>query len=101
MRHEDRDSIRYLVNWANYSIEESTWEKAENCENAKDLIQQYHDRVLRMTTYHAMGDMADLDYMALAAITSPRSSHCPCCDPFPRKKRRMPPPRTHRAWPTW
>jgi hypothetical protein len=69
---EDRDGIRYLVNWANYSIEESTWEKAENCENAKDLIQQYHDRVLRMTTYHAMGDMADLDYMALAAITSPR-----------------------------
>ena len=50
----------------------STWEKAEDCENASDLIQQYHDRVLRMTTYHAMGDMADLDYMALAAITTPR-----------------------------
>jgi hypothetical protein len=31
--------------------EDSTWEKAENCKNATTAVQEYHDRVTRMTTY--------------------------------------------------
>jgi hypothetical protein len=45
-----------------YSPEDSTWEKAENCTNATTAVQEYHDRVTRMTTYHAQGDTGQVDY---------------------------------------
>lgn len=55
-----------------YSPEDSTWEKADNCTNATTAIQEYHDRVTRMTTYHAQGDTGQVDYSQLAAIVSAR-----------------------------
>jgi hypothetical protein len=69
---EDRDGIRYLVHWKGYSPEDSTWERAENCKNATAAVQDYHDRVTRMTTYHAHGDTGQVDYSQLAAIVSAR-----------------------------
>ena len=70
---EDRDGIRYLVMWSNYQIEESTWVHADKCVNAADKIQEYHDRVLRMTSYQAQGETSTVDYMQLAAIILPRT----------------------------
>ena len=35
-------------------------------------VQDYHDRVTRMTTYHAHGDTGQVDYSQLAAIVSAR-----------------------------
>jgi hypothetical protein len=70
---EDRDGIRYLVQWSNYQIEDSTWVHADECGDAQEKIQDYHDRVLRMTTYNAHGDTSTLDYMQLASIVQPRT----------------------------
>ena len=70
---EDRDGIRYLVQWSNYQIEDSTWVHADKCGDAQEKIQDYHDRVLRMTTYNAHGDTSALDYMQLASIIQPRT----------------------------
>jgi hypothetical protein len=70
---EDRDSICYLVMWSNYQIEESTWVHADKCVNAADKIQEYHDRVLRMTSYQAQERTSTVDYMQLAAIILPRT----------------------------
>jgi hypothetical protein len=70
---EDRDGIRYLVQWSNYQIEDSPWVHANKCGDAQEKIQDYHDRVLRMTTYNAHGDTSTLDYMQLPSIIQPRT----------------------------
>ena len=36
---EDRDGIRYLVQWSNYQIEDSTWVHADECGDAQEKIQ--------------------------------------------------------------
>ena len=39
-----RDKLQYLVKWKNYPQEESTWEPAENLENASKTIKDFHSK---------------------------------------------------------
>ena len=34
--------IKYLVKWKGYPESENSWEPAENLENAKDMVEDYH-----------------------------------------------------------
>jgi hypothetical protein len=36
--------LRYLVKWMGYDHSENTWEKPENVENAKELVDQFHTK---------------------------------------------------------
>ena len=36
--------IEYLIKWAKYKDDESTWEPIENLENSKELIEEYENK---------------------------------------------------------
>ena len=37
--------IEYLIKWAKYKDDESTWEPIENLENSKELIEEYENKI--------------------------------------------------------
>jgi transposase InsO family protein len=40
----ERGKLRYLIDWKGYSVDERTWEPAENVQHAERLVQQFHSQ---------------------------------------------------------
>ena len=44
-RQERREKVRYLVRWKRYIVEEDMWKGLENLKNAKELIEEFEERL--------------------------------------------------------
>ena len=40
-----RDVIKYLVRWKGFIVENDTWEKEKDLENAKELVDEFEERM--------------------------------------------------------
>ena len=37
--------MKYLVQWKGFTAENNTWEKKENLENVKELLEKFEERI--------------------------------------------------------